>query len=124
MALSRSTAQYSQPTLERWASARLHRSTQSPETHAMPLAASHVCTGAVVVPVTSHARTVAPSQLRAAGRHAVQAVSDGAHTFFAAPQSSRCVVVSPSRLHCTSAGPWQNETPGVHVVVIASGVSR
>src|SRR5262245_37660812 len=62
MALSRSTAQYSQPTLLRWVLARVQRSTQLPSRQALPLAGSHVATGVLVFPSLSQTLATCPSQ--------------------------------------------------------------
>lgn len=101
LALSRSTAQYSQPTLLRCCSAWLHRSMQLPERQALPVVGSQVLPGVITSPLASHCWVVWPSQEPAFGTQVLHWNSPGTHTRPWALQSSRVTQVSlpPSFWH-------------------------
>src|SRR5262249_32038594 len=110
-ALSRSTAQYSQPTLLLTMAATLQSAWQMPWRQAKPMSPSHVAPSVMELPSALQMRTVVPLQEVDDGSHMAQRRSDLLHTWLFAAQSSamtHCEVVASQR----SSAPLQRIAPG------------
>ena len=114
IALSRSTAQYSQPTLLRWVVARLQRLKHAPLRQAIPWLVSQVAVRSPLVPSALHARTLSPSQVGWLGMHSVQAKRLDAQTFPAAVQSAVVTHAAVLPSHFWSCPTAQRCDPTTH----------
>jgi hypothetical protein len=124
IALSRSAAQYSQPTFDCWRVASAHRSTHTPRRQAIPFAPSHVSAASHAPPCASQRVTLGPSQRTSPGAHDAHARSDGAHTSPRAAQSSPAIHEGAAPPHVTSTPPWHSVVPAVHAGGVGSTMSR
>ena len=113
-ALSRSAAQYSQPTLESCCVARRQSCTHAPCRHAYPLVTSHVLPACHDVPVASQVATVCPWHSMSPGAHVAQASRDGAHTCPVVAQSVVVCHEPPPGSHAWSVVPLHCTSPSEH----------